>query len=127
MIFHRFNMPMKELDEEMKDVVRAVQLRSYITPHKYFNPHTTAKLPKYFQVGTVVAGPTDFRDKRLTKRERKQNLAEELLADDEALGYTKEKYKEVQTEREAISKRKMILRKAIKKNRARRHKERAKK
>ena len=117
---------MKELDEEAKDTLRAVQLRSYLTPHKYFNPHTTAKAPKYFQVGTVIAGPTDFKDRRLTKRERKQNLAEELLADDEEIGYTKEKYKEVQAERESISKKKMILRKSIKKNRLRKHKGRHK-
>ena len=36
-----------------------------------------------FQVGTVVAGSADFFSSRVPKRERKQNLVDELLADAE--------------------------------------------
>ena len=93
-------MKMKEVDEEVKDTIRAIQLRSYVNPHKVFNAGNMEKVPKYFQIGTVVAGPTDFKDQRLTKKQRKQDLAEELLEMDEQLGHSKKKFKEIQAEKE---------------------------
>ena len=39
------------------------------------------------QVGTVIGGPTDFYSGRLTKKERKCSLADELLADSSVTAY----------------------------------------
>ena len=111
----------------MKDAVRAIQLRSFVNPKKFFKKNELTKFPKFFQVGTVVSGPTDGKDMRLTKTERKQNVVDELLEEDEALAYSKGKFKAIQAEKEDLSKRKMILKRAIKKNKIRKHKEKARK
>jgi hypothetical protein len=42
----------------------------------------------------------------MTKRERKQNLVGEVLADKQIKGYTKRKYMEIQKDREKTSKKK---------------------
>ena len=120
-------MPIQELSEEAKDAVRAIQLRSFVNPKKFFKKNELTKFPKFFQVGTVVAGPTDFKDRKLTRKERKQGVADELLADDERIAYSKGKFKEIQAEREDISRKKMIMKKAIKKYHGRRRKEKARK
>ena len=39
------------------------------------------------QIGTVVEGAADFYSARLTRRERKQTLAEEILSDQQAKSY----------------------------------------
>ena len=39
------------------------------------------KLPKYFQMGTVVDSAVDFYGGRLSNSERKSSLTEQLLAD----------------------------------------------
>ncbi len=120
-------MPVRELDEETKAEIRAIQLRSFVNPKKFFKKNELTKFPKYFQVGTVVEGPTDAQDRRLKRRERKQNVAEELLAEDERIQYSRGKFKEIQAEREALSKKKLILKKALKKNKDRKRKDKAKK
>lgn len=35
--------------------------------------------PEYSQVGEVIAGPTDFYSSRLTKRDRKATLSDEMM------------------------------------------------
>ena len=114
-------MPAQELSEEMKDAIKAIQLRSFVNPKKFFKKNELTKFPKFFQVGTVIEGSTDFKDKRLTKRERKNHVIDELLEEDENLQYSKGKFKEIQAEREAISKKKMIIRRAIRKNKMHKH------
>lgn len=45
------------------------------------NNFITYKSFGYHQVGTVVESPLDFFSGRLTKKERKATIAEELLSD----------------------------------------------
>jgi hypothetical protein len=47
------------------------------------------------QVGRVIDNPTDFYASRLTNKERKATFAEELLADTNAISYTKRKSDEI--------------------------------
>ena len=51
------------------------------------------------QVGTIVQGNTEFYSARLTKAERKINLAEEVLADERLRPYLKRKFNDLQVQR----------------------------
>lgn len=55
-------------------------------------------LPKYFQVGTVVESSADFFSSRLTKKERKATLADELLSDPTLGQYRKRKVREIESQ-----------------------------
>ena len=57
------------------------------------------ELPKYFVVGTVVEGAEEGAAGRLTKRQRKQSMLDELMADDRVRARAKNKFQEVQKER----------------------------
>lgn len=54
------------------------------------------KFPEYSQVGTIIEGPTEYLTGRLTKKQRKRTLVEEILNVENATGKFKKKYNEIQ-------------------------------
>ena len=58
----------------------------------------TSKLPKHFQIGTVVEGAADFYSARMTKKERKRTLAEEIASNPEITAARKKRFKKLQEE-----------------------------
>ncbi|KAF9677966.1 hypothetical protein SADUNF_Sadunf08G0162900 [Salix dunnii] len=73
-------------------------LRSAIDPKRHYKrgDPKSKDLPKYFQVGTVVESATDFYSGRLTKKERKATIADELLSDQTFGAYRKRKVREIE-------------------------------
>lgn len=49
----------------------------------------------YFQVGTVIDSPFECKSGRLTNKERKRTMVDELLADAEFKQTTKKRYKNI--------------------------------
>lgn len=49
----------------------------------------------YFQVGTVIDSPLEYKSGRLTNKERKRTMVDELLADAEFKQTTKKRYKNI--------------------------------
>ena len=47
-------------------------------------------------MGTIIEGPTEFYSARLSNKERKRTLVEEVLAGESATQRFKSKYKEIQ-------------------------------
>ena len=48
----------------------------------------------------MIEGPADFKSSRLTNKERRSNILDEVLADDQLKSYTKRKYSEIQAEKQ---------------------------
>ena len=93
-----------ELTSELKSDMKVVQMRNYLDPKRFYkNPD---KMKNVIGVGTVIEGPDEFISQRLTRKERKQSLVGEILADSQIKEYTKRKYAEIQTEKERNSFRK---------------------
>ncbi|KAF5892714.1 deoxynucleotidyltransferase terminal-interacting protein 2, partial [Clarias magur] len=78
-----FNMRAPELTQELKNDLKALQMRSAMDPKRFYKKNDREALPKYFQVGTVVDNPIDFYHSRIPKKDRKRTMVEELLADAE--------------------------------------------
>ena len=75
-------MPKVELTEELKADLKALQLRNFIYPSRFYKTNDSKKLPQYFQIGTIVTDKNDMRTERLTKKEAKGSLAQQFLRDD---------------------------------------------
>lgn len=45
---------------QVKQDLRMLALRGVFDPKRFYRAPDATKFPKYFQMGTVVAGPTDF-------------------------------------------------------------------
>ncbi|KAK9669949.1 hypothetical protein RND81_13G166300 [Saponaria officinalis] len=60
-----------------------MEVRNVMDPKRHYKKSNTKleTLPKYFQMGTVVEPASEYFSGRLTKKERKGSLADELLND----------------------------------------------
>ncbi|KAL6561237.1 hypothetical protein OROMI_016838 [Orobanche minor] len=103
-----FDMPAQTLTPELKKDLQLLkimdnywiktELRSAIDPKRHYKKGDSKSktLPKYFQVGTVIESPFEYFNGRLTKKERKATLADELLSDGTFRDYRKRKVREIE-------------------------------
>ena len=91
-----FSMPAVEYTPELRRDVRLLKLRGAYDPKRFYKTDDTSKLPKNFQIGTVVEGAQDFYSARLTKKERKRTLTEEVFADAEIKAVRKKRFAKIQ-------------------------------
>ncbi|XP_031430505.1 deoxynucleotidyltransferase terminal-interacting protein 2 isoform X2 [Clupea harengus] len=97
-----FNMKAPEMTEELKNDLKAIQMRSAMDPKRFYKKNDREGFSKYLQVGTVVDSPIDFYHSRIPKKQRKKTIVEELLADAQFRSYNKRKYQEIMTEKAAL-------------------------
>ncbi|KAH7842503.1 hypothetical protein Vadar_006058 [Vaccinium darrowii] len=92
-----FDMPAPTITPELKKDMQLLKLRSVIDPKRHYKKGDSKSktFPKYFQVGTVIESASDFFSGRLTKKERKTSLADELLSDQTLGQYRKRKVREI--------------------------------
>ncbi|XP_060523679.1 deoxynucleotidyltransferase terminal-interacting protein 2 [Cylas formicarius] len=95
-----FGLPATEITEDVKLDLEILQMRSVLDPKRFYKKNDLKVLPKYFQIGKVLDSPLDFYNNRLSKKERKKTLVDELLADAEFQKYNKRKYKEIIEEKQ---------------------------
>ncbi|CDW73524.1 UNKNOWN [Stylonychia lemnae] len=88
-------MPKQELTEEVKADLKAIQLRNFIYPNRFYKSTDLKKLPKYFQIGTVVADKNEPQNMMLTKKQQKGSIAEQFLKEDSEKMFSKKKYEKV--------------------------------
>ncbi|PKA56413.1 hypothetical protein AXF42_Ash014916 [Apostasia shenzhenica] len=118
-----FDMPAPSITPEVKKDLEILKLRNFIDPKRHFKRGEKSKaLPKYFQMGTVIEPASEFFSDRLTKKERKATLADELLSDRTLMEYRKRKVQEVNEKRKpgGVDKWKIKTQKTWKKARGRR-------
>ncbi|KAL1923922.1 uncharacterized protein VTP21DRAFT_6957 [Calcarisporiella thermophila] len=90
-----FDMPKPELTPELKRELQVLKLRNVLDPKRHYKKADKTS-PAYFQVGTVIEGSAEFYSSRLTRKERKRTILEEVMGDTEMRHYYKRKFREVQ-------------------------------
>ena len=94
-----FGMVPTPLTDDVKHDLNVIRSRNYLDPKRFYK--SSDKASKFLQVGTVVEGNTEFNSSRLTKKQRRSNLTEELMADPATAEYAKGKYKKMQQAKSA--------------------------
>ena len=99
---------------ELRRDLQVLRMRDVVAGGKQFFKKDSSRplIPEYAQVGTIIAGATDTMNNRLTRKERKRTIVEEVLSA-ENLEKFKSKYHVIQ-EKNASGKRrnkKMMARK----------------
>ncbi|KAH8170794.1 fcf2 pre-rRNA processing domain-containing protein [Sarocladium implicatum] len=74
-----FGMPQTNLSTDFKRDWQILRMRGMLDP-KHHKKTLHAKAPKYSQVGEIIAGATDSYGSRLTRKEKKQTLLEEIMS-----------------------------------------------
>ncbi|TVU28372.1 hypothetical protein EJB05_19889 [Eragrostis curvula] len=95
-----FDMPAPTVTPELKKDLEILQLRHVMDPKRHFKRSGKSKaLPKYFQVGTIIEPASESYSSRLTKKERKTTLVDEILSDPSLKSYRARKVREIQESR----------------------------
>ena len=113
-----------EMDEKLKRDLSIIRMRNYLDPKRYdhwtiyiliFITEITLLQYRFYKnpdkqrpivhIGTVIEGPAEYKSSRLTNRERKQSLVDEILADSKIRDYTKRKYMDIQQENAKVVRR----------------------
>ena len=108
-----FNMKSSEITDDIKTDMSIIQNRSYLDPKRFYKKSDKFKSGGIVQHGTVIEGATEFYSSRLTNKERRTNLTEEIMADPESSTYAKNKFKRMQQEKtfQALQRKKQFSKK----------------
>jgi len=107
------------MTDELKTDLSILKNRNYLDPKRFYKKADRSSGSKLMMgVGTVIEGAAEFYSSRLAKKERRTNLTEEIMADPDAAGYTKRKYKSMQQAKSEASRKRS--RKSSKKGRTKR-------
>nr|XP_048329314.1 rRNA-processing protein fcf2-like [Ziziphus jujuba var. spinosa]XP_048329315.1 rRNA-processing protein fcf2-like [Ziziphus jujuba var. spinosa] len=91
-----FDMPAPTITPELQKDLQLLKLRNVMDPKRHYKKGDSKSTTKYFQIGTVIESPLEFYSNRLTKKERKATLADELLSDRTLGEYRKRKVREIE-------------------------------
>lgn len=94
----------KELELEEKLTIDAIRLRETLDPSRFYKKKSTENISKNFKIGTIIENPIEYYSGRATRREKKQTLVDELVADAEI----KKRYRRIRATN-AIKKREKAL------------------
>ena len=79
-----------------------IRNRNYLDPKRFYKSADKQQGGKAIvQAGTVIEGPTEFYSSRLSKKQRRSNLVDEVMADPESSTWAKQKFKTMQQEKGA--------------------------
>ncbi|KAL0089572.1 Fcf2 pre-rRNA processing-domain-containing protein [Phycomyces blakesleeanus] len=91
-----FDMERPEITDEIKRDLQIIKMRHVLDRKRHYKKMGKNYNPKFFQVGTIIESPTEFFSSRIAKKDRKQTLVDELLADEQSKQYFKRKFDETQ-------------------------------
>ncbi|KAG2233660.1 hypothetical protein INT48_008450 [Thamnidium elegans] len=88
-----FDMPKPEITPEIKRDLQVLKMRHILDRKRHYKKMGNRPDPKYFQIGTIIESPTEFYSARLNKKDRKQTIVDELMANDDQKSYYKRNFK----------------------------------
>ncbi|KAI1433968.1 Fcf2-domain-containing protein [Xylaria sp. CBS 124048] len=91
-----FNLPATDLTPELRRDLQLLRMRDVLDPKRHYKKDNSRAIPQFSQVGTVIPGPTDYFNARMTKKERKRTLLEQVLETEDTTRRFKSKYGEIQ-------------------------------
>lgn len=94
-----FNMRQPELTPEVKKDIFIVKHRNAIDPKRHYKKEKW-DTPRYFQIGTIIEGNTEYHT-RMKRKERGQTLVDEILNDSDSKKFFRRKYSEIQERKES--------------------------
>jgi hypothetical protein len=77
--------------------LEVIKMRSFADPKRFYKKSDSRRpIPKEFQLGTIIEGNNEFKSARLSKKNRKQTIADELYSNKRVRKYTGKVFHETQ-------------------------------
>jgi len=95
-------MPRTNLTPELKRDLQVLRMRDVVAMGKQFFKKDNKKnyVPEFCQVGTIIAGAADGANNRLTRKEQKRTIVEEVLSSETTAKF-KSKYHQIQEKKQS--------------------------
>lgn len=95
-------MPRTNLTPELKRDLQVLRMRDVVAMGKQFFKKDNKKdyVPEFCQVGTIIAGATDGVNNRLSRKEQKRTIVEEVLSSETTAKF-KSKYHQIQEKKQS--------------------------
>jgi len=92
-----FNMTSTPMTDELTSDLRILEYRNYLDPKKFYKSADKVSKSKHriVQLGTVIEGHGEFYSNRLSQKDRRMNLTEEIMNDDGVNRYTSKTYRKI--------------------------------
>lgn len=112
-----FSMMSCDITDQIKTDMQVIRNRTYLNPKTFYK--RADKFGTHVQVGTVIEGSAEFYSSRLTNKERRSDLTQEIMADPDTASYVKRKFTTLQQDRQAVTEhfQKQTRKKIVKKGR----------
>eukprot|EP01031_Cornospumella_fuschlensis_P029884 gene29884-36080_t len=92
-----FDLEPLKVDDKLKQDLEVIRMRNYLDPKRFYkNPD---KMDRIVHVGTIIEGPTEYKTARLSKKERKTSIVQEILGDSGLKSYNKRTFLAIQEEK----------------------------
>jgi len=92
-----FDLAPAEMTEELKRDIKVIKMRNFIDPKRFYK--TPDALNTVIHTGTVIEGPDEYVSGRLTRKQRKGTVVEEIMSDTRLKDYSKRAYGTIQAEK----------------------------
>lgn len=96
-----FNMKPSIMTDDIKRDILLIKNRQYLDPKHFYKSSDT--ISNIIQVGTVIEGSTEYYSSRLTNKQRKSNLTDEIMSDNRLRNYAINKYKDISRQKQLES------------------------
>ncbi|CAM9683530.1 unnamed protein product, partial [Chrysoparadoxa australica] len=93
-----FGMEQANMTEKLKQDLSVIKMRNYLDSKRFYKKADVSS--KFVQLGTVVEGAAEWKSSRLTKKQRKSTLVDELLADQKFKDYSKAQFNKLQEQKQ---------------------------
>lgn len=96
--------PEARMTPQLQNDLRVIENRQHLDPKRFYKSSGSGRkkgqLPSKVHVGTVVVGAHEFYSSRLTRKERRRTMLDEVMSDGRIVNYTKNKFKSIQKARQ---------------------------
>lgn len=94
-----WQLPEQEITPDVRRELEIIKMRNYLNPKRFYKANDSKSLSKRFQFGTIISGAFEGRASNLTRAQRRETIAGELMADKRTRKYTRRVFNSVQEER----------------------------
>ena len=88
-------MPRTQQTDAFKRDFALIKHRNVLDAHRHYKKDSSG-IPEYSQMGTIIEGNTEFFNSRINKKDRKNTILDEVMADGSSKSRFKRKYEEIQ-------------------------------
>ena len=85
------------MDPVVKRDLQLLRMRGALDPKRHYKNESLQPLASgYFQIGTILEGPSEYYSARIPIKDRKRSFADEVMSSETSTGRFKKKYSEIQ-------------------------------